>query len=40
MVTHATVHDQNHRTVHFSREVLRLRSVVELFRIVVTTEII
>ena len=30
--------DQNHVTVHFSSVVLRLRGVVELFRIVGTTE--
>ena len=35
---HATAHDQNHVTVHFSRVVLRLRWVVELFRVVGTTE--
>ena len=35
---HATAHDQNHVTVHFSRVVLRLRWVVELFRVVATTE--
>ena len=35
---HATVHDQNHVTVHFSRVVLRLRWVVELFCVVGTTE--
>ena len=34
----ATAHDQNHVTVHFSRVVLRLRWVVELFRVVGTTE--
>ena len=38
MVKHATEHDQNHVTVHFSRVVLRLRWVVELFRVVGTTE--
>ena len=37
-VKHATAHDQNHVTVHFSRVVLRLRWVVELFRVVGTTE--
>ena len=35
---HTTAHDQNHVTVHFSRVVLRLRWVVELFRVVATTE--
>ena len=35
---HATAHDQNHVTVHYSRVVLRLRWVVELFRVVATTE--
>ena len=35
---YATVHDQNHVTVHFSRVVLRLRWVVELFHVVGTTE--
>ena len=35
---YATTHDQNHVTVHFSRVVLRLRWVVELFRVVGTTE--
>ena len=35
---HATAHDQNHVTVHFSRVVQRLRWVVELFRVVATTE--
>ena len=35
---HATAHDQNHVTVHFSRVALRLRRVVELFRVVGTTE--
>ena len=35
---HATAHDQNHVTVHFSRVVLRLRWVVELFRVVGTKE--
>ena len=35
---YATAHDQNHVTVHFSRVVLRLRWVVELFRVVGTTE--
>ena len=35
---HATAHDQNHVTVHFSPVVLRLRWVVELFRVVGTTE--
>ena len=35
---HATAHDQNHVTVRFSRVVLRLRWVVELFRAVATTE--
>ena len=38
MVKHATAHGQNHVTVHFSRVVLRLRWVVELFRVVATTE--
>ena len=37
-VKHATAHDQNHVTVHFSRVVLQLRWVVELFRVVATTE--
>ena len=37
-VKHATAHDQNHVTVHFSRLVLRLRRVVELFRVVATTK--
>ena len=37
-VKHATAHDQNHVTVRFSRVVLRLRWVVELFRVVGTTE--
>ena len=37
-VKHATAHNQNHVTVHFSRVVLRLRWVVELFRVVWTTE--
>ena len=37
-VKHATVHDQNHVTVHFSRIVLRMRYIVELFRVVATTE--
>ena len=35
---HATAHDQNHVTVHFSRVVLQLRWVVELFRVVATTQ--
>ena len=35
---YATAHDHNHVTVHFSRVVLRLRWVVELFRAVGTTE--
>ena len=35
---YATAHDQNHMTVHFSHVVLRLRWVVELFRVVGTTE--
>ena len=35
---YATAHDQNHVTVHFSRVVMRLRWVVELFRVVGTTE--
>ena len=35
---YATAHDQNHVTVHFSRVVLRLRWVVELFGVVGTTE--
>ena len=35
---YATVHDQNHVTVHFSRVVLRLRCVIEVFRVVGTTE--
>ena len=34
----ATAHDQNHVTVHFSHVVLRPRWVVELFRVVGTTE--
>ena len=34
----ATAHDQNHVTVHFSRVALQLRWVVELFRVVGTTE--
>ena len=38
MVKHATAHDQNHVTVHFSHIVLRLRWVVELFRVVGTTK--
>ena len=38
MVKHATAHGQNHVAVHFSRVVLRLRWVVELFRVVATTE--
>ena len=37
-VKHATAHDQNHVTVHFSSVVLQLRWVVELFRVVATTE--
>ena len=37
-VKHATAHDLNHVTVHFSRVVLRLRWVVELFHVVGTTE--
>ena len=37
-VKHATAYDQNHVTVHFSCVVLRLRWVVELFRVVGTTE--
>ena len=37
-VKHATAHDQNHVTVHFSCVVLRLRWVVKLFRVVGTTE--
>ena len=37
-VKHATAHDQNHVTIHFTRVVLRLRWVVELFRVVGTTE--
>ena len=37
-VKHGTAHDQNHVTVHFSRVILRLRWVVELFRVVGTTE--
>ena len=37
-VKHATAHNQNHVTVHFSRVVLQLRWVVELFRVVGTTE--
>ena len=37
-VKHATAHDQNHVTVRFSHVVLRLRWVVELFRVVGTTE--
>ena len=36
-VKHATAQDQNHVTVHFSRVVLRLWWVVELFRVVGTT---
>ena len=39
-IKHATAHDQNHLTVHFSRVVPQLRWVVELFRVVATTEII
>ena len=35
---HATAHDLNHVTVHFSRIPLRLRWVVGLFRVVGTTE--
>ena len=37
-VKHATAHDQNDVTVHFSRVVLRLRWVVDLFFVVGTTE--
>ena len=37
-VKHAIAHDQNQVTVHFSRVVLRLRWVVELFLVVATTE--
>ena len=37
-VKHATGHDQNHVTVNFFHVVLRLRWVVELFRVVGTTE--
>ena len=37
-VKHATAHDQNLVTIHFSRVVVRLRWVVELFRVVGTTE--
>ena len=37
-VKHATAHDQNHVTVYFSHVVLPLRWVVELFRVVGTTE--
>ena len=37
-VKHATAHDQNHVTVHFSHAVQRLRWVVELFRVLGTTE--
>ena len=37
-VKHATAHDQNHVIIHFFRVVLRLRWVVELFRVVGTTE--
>ena len=33
-VKHATAHDQNHLTAYFSRVVLRLQWVVELFRVV------
>ena len=33
-VKHATAHNQNHVTVHFFRVVLRLRRVVEVFRVV------
>ena len=35
-VKQATAHNQSHVTVHFSRVVLRLRGVVELFRVVGT----
>ena len=38
IIKHATGHDQNNVTVYFSRVVLRLRWVVELFRIVGTTD--
>ena len=37
-VKHATAHDHNHVTVHFSRVVLRLRWVVELFHVVGTKD--
>ena len=37
-VKHATAHDQNHVTVHSFRLVVRLRWVVELFRVGATTE--
>ena len=37
-VKHATAHDQNHVTAHSLRVVLRLLWVVELFRVVRTTE--
>ena len=37
-VKDATAHDPNHVIVHFSCVVLRLRWVVELFRVVGTTE--
>ena len=36
-VKHATAHDQNQVTVHFSRVFLRLRLVVDPFRVVATT---
>ena len=38
MVKHATAHDQNHVTVHFSHVVQQLRWVFELFCVVATTE--
>ena len=37
-VKQATAHDQNHVTVYFSCVVLRLWWVVELFRVVATTD--
>ena len=37
-VKHASTHDQNHVTDHFSCVLLRIRWVVELFRVVATTE--
>ena len=37
-VKHDSTHDQNHVTDHFSCVLLRIRWVVELFRVVATTE--